>query len=588
MNPFVVSARKYRPATFDTVVGQSHITVTLKNAIKNNHLAQAFLFCGPRGVGKTTCARILAKTINCLNITEQVEACNNCESCDAFNKQASFNIYELDAASNNSVEDIRALVEQVRYAPQYGKFKIYIIDEVHMLSSNAFNAFLKTLEEPPAHAIFILATTEKHKIIPTILSRCQIFDFNRIKIDDIAQQLQHIANAEAVQAEAEGLHIIAQKADGAMRDALSMFDQIVSFAGNTVTYKDVINNLNVLDYDYYFKITDQLLANDFKALLLTYNELIDEGFDSHHFINGLSSHFRDLLVCQDAITLRLLEVGEKIKNKYQQQAAVIEPDLIMAWIEICNKTDIEYRLAKNTRLHVELALLKMCRLKKKSYSYMSFADAYEMVSMHTAHIKTPKSADTKTLPTDTKTLDTTAKPATTLTYTSSLIQKPLNEPVLPLHTATKSTGSFTPSLRSIGKPKPNEAVIEVTTPTFKKVFTINQLHDTMHEFAQLMQQQNKRNLAFTLQTHQAQLISETDIVFEVQNATQAEEINQQKVSLLQHLKSKLKNDFITVTAKINAEVETGKSLYTPADKFAEMALKNPTLLKFKSAFDFDL
>src|SRR5436190_1459184 len=286
MEKFIVSARKYRPQTFDTVVGQQHITTTLKNAIKNNQLAHAFLFCGPRGVGKTTCARILAKTINCENLQPDGEACNECHSCKSFNEGTSLNIHELDAASNNSVDDIRALVEQVRFMPQAGKYKVYIVDEVHMLSSSAFNAFLKTLEEPPPYAIFILATTEKHKIIPTILSRCQIFDFSRIQLDDIVQHLKIVAEKEGVQAEEDALHVIAQKADGAMRDALSMFDQLVSFAGNSLTYKAAIENLNILDYDYYFKITDQIIAGDIANTFLTFNEILNNGFDGHHFING--------------------------------------------------------------------------------------------------------------------------------------------------------------------------------------------------------------------------------------------------------------------------------------------------------------
>ena len=312
MSNFVVSARKYRPSSFDTVVGQGHITTTLKNAIKSNHLAQAFLFCGPRGVGKTTCARILAKTINCTNITANTEACNECDSCISFNNGQSLNIFELDAASNNSVDDIRNLVDQVRFAPASGQYKIYIIDEVHMLSSGAFNAFLKTLEEPPPYAIFILATTEKHKIIPTILSRCQIFDFNRIQVEDISKHLQQIAVKENIEADPEALHIIAQKAEGALRDALSIFDQMVTFSGNKVTYKDVINNLNVLDYEYYFRITDQILSGNISSVLLTFNELLNEGFDGHHFIAGLSGHFRDLMVAKDEITLQLLEVTETV------------------------------------------------------------------------------------------------------------------------------------------------------------------------------------------------------------------------------------------------------------------------------------
>lgn len=360
MENFVVSARKYRPVTFDSVVGQLSITSTLKNAIKINHLAQAFLFCGPRGVGKTTCARILAKTINCFNITENIEACDECESCKSFNDGHSLNIYELDAASNNSVDDIRSLIEQVRFAPQLGSHKVYIIDEVHMLSAAAFNAFLKTLEEPPKHAIFILATTEKHKIIPTILSRCQIFDFNRIQIDDIASHLNSIAQQENIVAEKDALHIIAQKADGALRDALSIFDQIVSFSGTNITYQNVIDNLNILDYDYYFKLTDAIFTKNVSHCLLIFNEILNNGFDGHNFINGLAEHFRNLLVSQDSETINLLEVGTNIKEKYKEQAQKGSTDLYIQFLSIISKADVSYKSSKNHRLLVEIMLMQLC------------------------------------------------------------------------------------------------------------------------------------------------------------------------------------------------------------------------------------
>ena len=348
--------------TFDTVVGQGSITNTLKNAIRNNTLAQAFLFCGPRGVGKTTCARIMAKTINCLHPTENLEACNECESCRAFNNNASFNIYELDAASNNSVEDIRSLVDQVRIPPQIGQYKVYIIDEVHMLSAAAFNAFLKTLEEPPAYAKFILATTEKHKIIPTILSRCQIFDFKRITVDDIAKHLAFVAQSEGVSAEPEALNIIAQKADGALRDALSIFDQMVSFSGKNITYKDVIDNLNVLDYDYYFQIVDHILHGNTSDILLILNDIISKGFEPQHFINGLGNHLRSLMVCKDPITVQLLEVSEQLRQRYLAQSQACPMPFLIRALEINNKCDIDYRAANNKRLHLEIALLKMCAL----------------------------------------------------------------------------------------------------------------------------------------------------------------------------------------------------------------------------------
>lgn len=364
MENFIVSARKYRPVTFDTVVGQSHITTTLKNAIQNNHLAQAFLFCGPRGVGKTTCARILAKTINCHNLTPEGEACGECESCVAFQNNASFNIHELDAASNNSVDDIRNLVEQVRYPPQNGKYKIYIIDEVHMLSNAAFNAFLKTLEEPPRYAIFILATTEKHKIIPTILSRCQIFDFNRIQIQDIVAHLTKIAEKEGIHAEAEALHLIAQKADGGLRDALSMFDLIVTFSSNnTITYQKTIENLHILDYDYYFKITDFLLQNHLSQVLLIYDEILKKGFDGHLFVVGLIEHWRNLLVSKDAATLQLLQTADEVKKRYANQAVNTSISWLISAMNILQQADIQYKNSKNPKLLVEVSLMKIAHLQ---------------------------------------------------------------------------------------------------------------------------------------------------------------------------------------------------------------------------------
>ncbi len=365
MESFIVSARKYRPDSFDTVVAQASITTTLKNAIKNLQLAHAYLFCGPRGVGKTTCARIFAKTINCSNLSEEVEACNECESCKAFNSSRSFNIHELDAASNNSVDDIRNLIDQVRIPPQIGRYSVYIIDEVHMLSSQAFNAFLKTLEEPPKHAIFILATTEKHKIIPTILSRCQIFDFNRIGISDIVAHLDYVAKSEGVVAEPEALNVVAQKADGAMRDALSIFDQIVSFTGKEITYQDVIANLNVLDYDYYFRLVDHFLKNEVADALIIFDEILSHGFDGHHFINGLSGHLRNLLVCKDAVTVQLLEVGGEIRERYKAQAASGDSDFLLDAMQISNECDMQYKISQNKRLLVELALVRIAQLTQK-------------------------------------------------------------------------------------------------------------------------------------------------------------------------------------------------------------------------------
>lgn len=353
MENFVVSARKYRPLGFDEVVGQSHITTTLKNAIDNNHLAQALLFCGPRGVGKTTCARILARMVNGMEETDNVDSTN------------ALNIYELDAASNNSVDDIRNLIDQVRYPPQQGNFKVYIIDEVHMLSNQAFNAFLKTLEEPPSYAIFILATTEKHKVIPTILSRCQIFDFNRIEISDITWQLKQIAQKENIEAEEEALHLISQKADGALRDALSIFDLIVTFSsGNKITYQDAIKNLHILDYDYFFKVTEFLNSENLPESLLLFNEILKEGFDGHNFIVGLAEHLRNVMVCKDPQTVKLLEVSENVQKKYIEQSNAISLSFILSALNILNICDLNYKASKNQRLHVELALMKISYLNK--------------------------------------------------------------------------------------------------------------------------------------------------------------------------------------------------------------------------------
>ena len=359
MDNFIVSARKYRPTTFNSVVGQEHITSTLKNAIKTQQVAQAFLFCGPRGVGKSTCARIFAKALNCQHLTEDCEPCNECESCQAFNNSASFNVFELDAASNNSVEDIRALVDQVHIPPQGAKYKVYIIDEVHMLSGSAFNAFLKTLEEPPAYAKFIMATTEKHKIIPTILSRCQVYDFKRINDNDIIRHLQYVSQQEGVTAEEEALRVVAAKADGALRDALSIFDQLVSFTGKNITYKQTIENLNVLDIDNYFKITDYIFSDDVTPALLLLDEIMFKGFDAQHFIAGMASHFRNLLMAQNPGTVRLLEASENIKMQLQLQANKADRTLLIRALELANTCDFNYKASNNKRLSVELCLMQI-------------------------------------------------------------------------------------------------------------------------------------------------------------------------------------------------------------------------------------
>ena len=434
MSNFVVSARKYRPVRFDDVVGQQHVSQTLKNAIQNNHLAQAFLFCGPRGVGKTTCARILAKVLNCHQPTEDFEPCNTCESCDSFNKNASLNISELDAASNNSVDHIRALTEQVRFAPQSGKYKIYIIDEVHMLSTQAFNAFLKTLEEPPSYAIFILATTEKHKIIPTILSRCQIFDFNRIMADSIVEHLQYICKEENITAAVEALTFIAQKADGALRDALSIFDRIISFSGKEISYQHVIDNLNILDYDYYFKITDAILSEDSSTLLLLFDKILRQGFEGDIFINGLAEHFRNLLVCKDAATLTLLEVSGNIEAQYKEQSSLVPLKLILSALDIANDCDVQFKLARNTRLHVEMALIKMAYIMRATSVQMAVPQDVEKKTLGTNDTKedVPKSTDNQSIAVVDASID-----ASVSTKTEAGKDKPSTQPTTAEHEPDK-------------------------------------------------------------------------------------------------------------------------------------------------------
>lgn len=394
MENYIVSARKYRPTTFETVVGQKALTETFRNAIRQNHLAHAYLFCGPRGVGKTTCARIFAKTINCLQPTAEHDACNNCESCTAFNEQRSFNIHELDAASNNSVEDIRSLIDQVRIPPQIGKYSVYIIDEVHMLSQGAFNALLKTLEEPPSYAIFILATTEKHKVPATILSRCQVYDFQRITIADIIYQLQYVANKEGIEVEEESLNVVAQKADGGMRDALSIFDQLVSFCGKKITYKQTIEILNVLDSEYYFKVMSYALSGNVTDALLLFDEVLQKGFDALHFVVGLMQHLRDVLVCKDARSAILLETSDVVRKQYVACAQTCSPQWLFQALDLANTCDVQYRTAKNKRLTVELFLVKLCRLVQVLEQRMAAASV-QQVPVRNGSSEAPRSDEQK-------------------------------------------------------------------------------------------------------------------------------------------------------------------------------------------------
>jgi DNA polymerase-3 subunit gamma/tau len=578
MENFIVSARKYRPATFNTVVGQGHITNTLKNAIKNNHLAQAFLFCGPRGVGKTTCARILAKTINCTAKTADTEACDQCESCKSFNSGASLNVYELDAASNNSVDDIRNLVDQVRFAPQLGEFKVYIIDEVHMLSASAFNAFLKTLEEPPRHAIFILATTEKHKIIPTILSRCQIFDFNRIQIDDIANHLGFIAKSENVSAETDALHIIAQKADGALRDACSIFDQIVSFAGNTVTYKAVIENLNILDYDYYFKATDAILSENISSSLLIFNEILNNGFDGHNFIAGIAGHFRNLLVSKDPETVQLLEVGNNIRDKYKEQAGKCSPGFLVRGLTILNKADIQYKSSKNQRLQVELALMQLCTLNSPVPEAEKKNDLSEKpvsVQSQTAVSKSPVNQSPSLNP----------QPVVQVT-TNPVIQSDV--PVIAKKPIIKTTTpSITQHINPVVKTETNNTNNPII-PVNQKAdpFTQQALETAWLKYANEMKTR-KANLGAALAGKMPVLKDSARIEFTINNKALEEAINEDKMNFLGFLRNEL-NNFSIQLELIMVQSEDKANLYTATDRYKRLVEKNPAINKFRQAFDLDI
>ncbi len=579
MDNFIVSARKYRPTTFQTVVGQMHITSTLQNAIQNKHLAQAFLFCGPRGVGKTTCARILAKTINCFSPTAAVEACDQCESCISFNNGQSLNVHELDAASNNSVDDIRNLVDQVRFAPQLGQFKVYIIDEVHMLSNSAFNAFLKTLEEPPAHAIFILATTEKHKIIPTILSRCQIFDFNRIQIDDIAKHLAFIAQSENISAETDGLHIIAQKADGALRDALSMFDQIVSFAGNSITYKAVIDNLNILDYDYYFKATDFILQENISASLLLFNEVLNNGFDGHNFLNGLAEHYRNLLVSMDPATLQLLEVGTNIKEKYKEQSQKCSLHFLINGLNTLNAADYKYKVSKNQRLLVELCLMQMCSVQLMKNS--------QVAEKKNDTIERSTASPAPTIPVVSTVLNTAEKeapkvvPVEKVEEKKEVKQKPLS--ILP----TVSINSFTKAGKTEVVGTNEGAKLQSITAQPKADFTQEQLEQSWKGFAEKVNAAGKLNFFSTLSTYKPLLKENYQLEFKVDNKVQEEELSREKLELLGHLRRELQNFEIQLSVVINKN-ESEKRPYTNVEKFKHFMSINPAIDNLRKQLDLEV
>ena len=569
MENFIVSARKYRPSTFDSVVGQLSITTTLKNAIRNNHLAQAYLFCGPRGVGKTTCARIFAKTINCQALSEHTEPCNKCESCISFSESRSYNIHELDAASNNSVDDIRNLIEQVRIPPQIGLYSVYIIDEVHMLSAQAFNAFLKTLEEPPKHAVFILATTEKHKIIPTILSRCQIFDFSRITIQDTVTFLEKISKNERNEYELDGLNIIAQKADGAMRDALSIYDQIVSFSQGNISYKNVIENLNVLDYDYYFKLTDAFIEANISQAFLIFDEILCKGFDAHNFITGLNKHFRDLLVCKDVATIQLMEVGNNIKEKYKLQSSLSPQEFLFESLIISGQCDMTFKSARNQRLHVELTLVQLCQVlnKKKTPDVIIEAPLKQASQANTITATVPKpqtASNTTGLPKNNN--QDLSKFINSTPSIKNLLKSPVSQ-----------TTANSNELLTANEEKASFRQTPVTEELFKKAY---------HTFVKQIQNSKPRLYSTLLQEPVFPKENTIEIILSNQNLEEDFTKNL-KGDMIRFFRDELKNDDIVIDVRIS-EIEEGKQLYTPEDKFRYLLTKNPSLAKLKKQFNLDL
>jgi len=632
MDNFIVSARKYRPVTFSTVVGQISITGTLKNAIRNNQLAQAFLFCGPRGVGKTTCARILAKTINCLHPTSDTEPCNECSSCKAFNDSASFNIHELDAASNNSVDDIRNLVDQVRIPPQMGKYKVYIIDEVHMLSSAAFNAFLKTLEEPPAYAKFILATTEKHKIIPTILSRCQIFDFKRITVDDIAKHLLFVANSEGVTADTEALHIIAHKADGALRDALSVFDQMVNLGDRNISRELVLENLNVLDYEYYFRIMEFMRQGNFRDTLLIINEVIEKGFDGQHFITGMGEHLRNLLMSIDAATVKLIETSDAIRAKYSQQARTLPLQLLIDAMDIINKCDVTYRTSNNKRLALEVPLIQICKLSGQMQMQAGIQPVTQAaVSVETKPVVTPVNQP-----------PITAEPAATVATPApvpvSVVPEPVLSPVAPSIPVqvTVSQISETPLAQVILQPEtpvaevvPRPEAVKVSDPavgeapehdapvqshhrssfSIKSVLQSDQLAESVK--SDIVKDRNEKlslpqinnvilgyaeskkqdsSLFYSALTDHPIEYRESDkvVLITVENTVLESAFNARRNAMLEFLRDELKNDFLTMLVQVTEQPSETKKYMTDRDKLEAMAVQNPNVNKLRDQLHLDL
>ncbi len=624
---FVVSARKYRPQKFKEVVGQSSVTTTLKNALKNDKLAQSFLFCGPRGVGKTTCARILAKVINCKNVTEDTEPCGTCASCKSFNESASFNIFELDAASNNSVDDIRNLIEQVRFAPQAGKYKVYIIDEVHMLSQAAFNAFLKTLEEPPPYAIFILATTEKHKILPTILSRCQIFDFSRIKVSDTVDHLQTICEDKGIEAEKDALHIIAQKADGALRDALSIFDRVASFTEGKIEYQKILHTLNVLDYDYYFQLTDALLSQDHSTALVLYDEILQKGFDGDIFISGLASHFRDLLVCKDAKTVQLLEVTDSLKNRYAQQANITSGSFLLTALNIANQCEINYKTAKNKRLQVELCLMKMCYLmaaidlskEAKTVTHLSAAPRMQaqiknevqtskiQTQDSSANPNTPKVKEPQTVYQSPPASLQKNEPPQAIAKTSSPIQKKEETETPKLSMLEKAAAlkskkgrTITGSLAGLKK-KQKEAAIaeekrkieeerklaEARAAAPKLELTAKTIQNIWFSFAEQLDSESSKGLFRGIQPE----LKDKEILVTVAGVTQQGIVEAQSHNFLNFLNRQLGETNLMLKIEVDkskVEEQSTHKLYSPVDRFKKMVEENPALKEMQERLNLDI
>jgi DNA polymerase-3 subunit gamma/tau len=580
MDKFIVSARKYRPSTFNEVVGQSSITNTLKNAIRNNHVAQAFLFTGPRGVGKTTCARIFAKTINCMNLTPELEPCNECESCLSFNSSSSFNVHELDAASNNSVEDIRRLVEQVRIPPQVGKYKVYIIDEVHMLSQAAFNAFLKTLEEPPDYAKFILATTEKHKIIPTILSRCQIYDFNRITLGDIASHLRYVADKEGIEADDEALHIIAKKADGALRDALSIFDQMVSFSGKKITYEAAIENLNVLDEEYFFRLTDYVLRGEITESLLLYDEVISKGFEGHHFINGLAGHFRNLLVVKDPHTVKLLEVAEVTKKRLVDQSAFCSLKFLVKALEITSFADINYKIASDKRLFMELNLIKLCGLNGEISDKAAPPPAVEK-KVEKAKVVQEKKETYKTAE--------AVKPPPAIKEEKKTVEKPANDDKPAGAPKPKKTGAFGLSIKDDIKEeddadKTKDAGKELNK-SFDNVTNIidkDKLKAAVLEYAESIR---KEQPAFSVALDNDNISIEENNTVKLTFSNKSIDNNDQKFELLKYLREKFNEEKIQIITEIIEKEVVKKD--KPMDEYMKLKKEYPSVEKIRTQLDLD-